>query len=125
MGNQIIKPTADVINWDEYEAVSCDLNFEYWSPKPDEMRNGIYQGVHERDVPDFNDPEKTTTLPCAVFLDPVEDKVWVNGSKILLSTLAEVSIGKAVRVEYAGKVQSRNGNNCDNWKCRILERKSQ
>lgn len=114
-----------VKSWDDFEVSSVDLNFQYWSPeKPGEFRFGIYKGVHNRDVPDFNDDTLTVTLPCAVFHDPVTDDVFVNGSKILLSTLAQVSTGSPVRVEYSGKIKSRKGNQCDNWKVAMLSPKT-
>ena len=120
--NMIVRP-GEIQSWNEFEVSSVNVNSSYWSPDQGEVRHGIYHGVHIREWPDFNNPNETKELTCAVFHDPVDDVVFMNASAILLSTLARIPIGAALRVEYIGKKKSRSGNQCDNWKINELARK--
>ena len=120
--NMIVRP-GEITSWAEYEVSSVNVNSSYWSPEQGDVRHGIYHGAHLREWPDFNDPTASKELLCAVFHDPVDDVVFMNASAILLSSLALVPIGAALRVEYIGKKQSRKGNQCDNWKINEMARK--
>lgn len=121
---ELIRPEESVKSWDDFDVASVDLNYEYWTPeKQGEVRFGFFKGIHERDCPDFNNPTVMKSLACAVFHDPAEDRVFMSASAILVRVIGTIPIGKAVRIEYRGKVKAKNGNNCDDWKVNVLEKK--
>lgn len=123
-GNAMLVRPGEIESWDEFEITSVNIVSTYWTPKQiGEVRCGIYHGVHDRECPDFNDPTVTQVLPNVVFHDPVGDEVFTNASKILLDAMKAVSIGTPIRIEYAGKIRSKKGNQCDDWKVNRLGRK--
>jgi hypothetical protein len=119
----LIKPTAAVESLDDYELASVDLNFEYWTPTAGDVKRVLYKGVQPRSVPDHADPEKLVDLPCVVFQDPADSRVYVNGSAILRSTCEILPEDMPVQVSYLGKKRSRSGNQCDNWGVQTLAKK--
>lgn len=117
----LIKPSEVIEPLDEYEIASVDLNFEYWTPdQAGESKRVFYKGIENRQVPDHSDAEKLVGLDCVVLQCPASQQVFVNGSAILRSILANIPTDTPILVTYKGKKKSRSGNQCDNWGVQVL-----
>jgi hypothetical protein len=128
VNNKMILPIG-IPNLDEFEAASCDLSHEYWTPEnKGETRKMFYMGVQQRTVPSQSGGE--IDLDCVLFMLPGKDgthKTVVNGSKRLVAVFQnnEMESGTPVQVTYNGKKKNRtNGNISDDWSVVLLKVKA-
>ena len=117
---------------DSYVPASADLSSEYWTPTTEgEQKRLIFWGVEARDAPDHQDPDKSVSLDCCVFLEPTGDGKFntiINGSKRLVAAFAnsEVVQGTPVQVTFKGTRQNRtNQNKSDHWSVVTLKEPKQ
>lgn len=107
-----------------------DLSSNYWSPSTvGDSKLGIILGIENSQYLDEKTGEMIN-LRCIVFVEQLIDQSlirWRNGGCRLLSTIenalsngAIVAGVTAIKIEYLGKVKTKNGRFLDDFSVKIL-----